>query len=267
MTSNTMAQVTVVQAILIGLFYWFKGTRLGYTFAVTLLFTPLPAALWVGIVLHNIPVAMVVGASLQLIYLGIIAPGGAVPSDPTLAALIACTVAVKTGLDASAAVALAVPVGLLGIQLGNVEFIINSFFAHMADKYAENANTRGIYMAGLVYPNLLKLVLYALPLTLIIYLGTPYVNTLMAAIPKPLMNGFSVAGGMLPALGFAITVSIIGRKYLLPYFIAAFFLVAYTKIEIMPLAITGVFVAYLHVLFTTSKNNNGGGTADENTSN
>lgn len=243
--------VTIMSAILIGLFMWFKGCRFGYTFGVVTLFSPLPAALFVGIVLHNIPVAMAVGASLQLMYLGLLAPGGAMPSDPTIAALVACTVACTTGMDTKAAVALAVPVGLLGVQLSNVEFIINGFFAHLADKYAEKANTKGIYLAGILYPVLAKFVIYALPLTLAIYFGTPYVKTLMASIPQPLMNGLSVAGGMLPALGFAIIVSQIGIKYLLPYFIAGFFLVEYGQIGTMPLAIAGVIIAYLHVLFTT----------------
>lgn len=264
-TSSVITNVTIMQAILIGLFYWFKGCRFGYTFGVFTLFSPLPAALWVGIVLHNIPVAMIVGASLQLMYLGLLAPGGAMPADPTTAALIACTVACKSSITATAAVALAVPVGLLGVQLGNVEFIVNGFFTHLADKYAEKADTKGIYLAGIVYPALAKLLIYAVPMALVVYFGTPYVNSLMASIPKPLMNGLSVAGGMLPALGFAIIVSVIGRKYLLPYFIAGFFLVEYTKIGVMPLAIAGIFIAYLHVLFTTNNNKDKGGNANANT--
>lgn len=249
MTQN----ITLLSAILIGLFYWFKGARFGYTFGVVTLFSPLPAALFVGLVFHNVPVAMVVGASLQLMYLGLLAPGGAMPSDPTIASLVACTVAVTSGVDANAAVALAVPVGLLGVQLMNVEFLVNGFFAHMADRYAEKADTKGIYMAGLVYPNLAKLIIYALPLTLAIYFGTPYVSAMMDAIPSAVMNGLSVAGGMLPALGFAIIVTQIGGKRLLPYFAAGFFLIEYSHIGVMPLAIAGAFIAYLHVMFTANK--------------
>lgn len=249
MTQN----ITVLSAILIGLFYWFKGIRFGYTFGVVTLFSPLPAALFVGLVFHNVPTAMVVGASLQLMYLGLLAPGGAMPSDPTIASLVACTVAVTTGMDSQAAVALAVPVGLLGVQLMNLEFLTNGFFAHMADKYAEKADTRGIYLSGLLYPNLAKIFIYALPLALAIYFGTPYVKTLMDSIPVPIMNGLSVAGGILPALGFAIIVSQIGGKHLLPYFIAGFFLVQYSHIGAMPLAIAGTLIAYMHVLFTANK--------------
>ena len=112
-----MGKITLLQAFLIGLFYWFKGCRFGYTFGVFGLFSPLPAALWVGLVLHDVPTAMIVGAALQLMYLGLLAPGGAMPSDPTLAALIACSVAVVAKVNTGAAVALAVPIGLLEFRI------------------------------------------------------------------------------------------------------------------------------------------------------
>lgn len=257
MATQVVAQVTVIQALLIGAYYLFKGCRFGYTLGVTTIFTPLPAALWVGIVLGNVPLAMTVGASLQLMYLGIIAPGGNLPQDSALAALIACTAVIKSNIPVEAAVSLAIPIGLLGAQLMNVERIINAAWVHMADKYAEKGNTTGLYLAGLVYPSLVKIPLYLLPVALAVYYGTTYVQGLVNAIPAPLMHGLTVVGGMLPALGFAMVVSVIGRKYLLPYFIAGFFLVKYGGLGIMPLAIFGGIIAYLHILFTYKKDGEG----------
>ncbi|WP_010632437.1 PTS mannose/fructose/sorbose/N-acetylgalactosamine transporter subunit IIC [Sporolactobacillus vineae] len=256
--ASQVAQITLIQAILIGAYYWFKGCRVGYTVGVTTIFTPLPAALWVGIVLGNIPVAMSVGAALQLMYLGIIAPGGNLPQDSGLAALISCTAAVVLHIPSGAAIALAVPVGLLGAQLLNLERIINSLWVHMADKYAEKGNTGGIYRAGILYPILFKIPFYIIPVATALYFGTGYLAGIVKAIPAPLMNGLTVVGQMLPALGFAIVVSVIGRKYLLPYFALGFFLVAYSNIAILPLAIFGAIIAYLHVLFTKNKNGEGG---------
>jgi PTS system mannose-specific IIC component len=253
-----VAGVTIIQAILIGAYYWFKGCRIGYTVGVTTIFTPLPAALWVGIVLGDIPTAMTVGAALQMMYLGIIAPGGNLPQDSALSALISCTAAIVMDIPIGAAVALAVPVGLLGAQLLNLERIINSVWAHMADKCAEKGNTGGIYRAGILYPILYKIPFYIIPVAVALYFGTGYLANIINAIPQPIMNGLTVVGEMLPALGFAIVVSVIGKKYLLPYFALGFFLVAYTNIAILPLAIFGAIIAYLHVLFTRNKDTGGG---------
>ncbi|MBO0410126.1 PTS sugar transporter subunit IIC [Enterococcus hulanensis] len=254
MNSNS---ITLIQAILIGLFYWFKGTSLGYTFSVFLGFSPLPASLWVGIVLGDIPTAMMVGASLQMMYLGLLAPGGAAPSDPCIAALVATTVTIVSGVDIKAAVALAVPIGLLGIQLNNLVFMINGFFAHYTDKKVEEADTKSLFRINVIYLNAIKLLFYALPLTLLLYLGVSSVSNIMTIIPDFILKGLSLAGAMLPALGFAIIVGQIGKKNLLPYFLAGFFLIQYTGIPVIALAMLGLFLTYLHVTFTGNKTEEG----------
>lgn len=54
----------------------------------------------------------------------------------------------------------------------------------------------------------------------------------------------------MPAVGFAIVATVIGRKYLLPYFLAGYFLVQYAHLSPMPLVIFGLIISYLHLLFT-----------------
>lgn len=241
--------ITLIQAILLGLLYWALWWNMAYTF-MGVLKQPLPVALLVGIILGDVPQAMIVGASIQLIYLGMIAPGANIPADYTLAALVGVATAVTTGMDPKAAVTVAVPLGILGVTLDYIRRTANAAFAHLADRYAEEANTRGIAMCALIWPPLLQLPLRAIPVTLALYYGVGYVDAALQAIPDSLLHGLSVAGGIMPALGFAITMAVIGRKALIPYFIAGFFLVQYSGLPIMPIAIFGLILAYLHVLFT-----------------
>ena len=79
---------TLVFASLMGLYYWFARLRLGYTFSAMLL-QPVVIAVFVGLLLGNMETAMIIGAGMQLVYLGVTStPGGNVPSDPALAACI-----------------------------------------------------------------------------------------------------------------------------------------------------------------------------------
>jgi PTS system mannose-specific IIC component len=256
--SEQLTSITIMQAVLIGLFWWFKTNYYGQTFTCAISNCCLPGALFVGIVLGDVPNAMIIGASVQLIYLGILGPGGNLPQDPTLAALVSTAIVLKSGMPVETAFAIAVPVGLLGAQILNLIRLINTTWIHMADKYAENGNTRGIYLAGLVYPSLARIPITVIPVALAVYYGSAYIERILDAIPVWLMNGLTVAGGMLPALGFAIVVNVIGQRYLLPYFAAGFFILQFTGIGILPLAIFGVIIAYLHVLFTNSKKVEGG---------
>ena len=55
----------------------------------------------------------------------------------------------------------------------------------------------------------------------------------------------STFGGILPALGFAITIMVIGKKHLIPFFILGYFGVKYLNIDVMAAAIFGACFALL----------------------
>ena len=112
-----VASITIAQALLLGFFWWFKTNYYGQTFTCFISNSCLTAALFVGIVLGDIPNAMIIGASVQLIYLGILGPGGNLPQDPVLATLVSTAIVLKSGMPVETAFAIAVPVGILGAQI------------------------------------------------------------------------------------------------------------------------------------------------------
>lgn len=77
---------------------------------------------------------MIIGASVQLIYLGILGPGGNLPQDPVLATLVSTAIVLKSGMPVETAFAIAVPVGILGAQILSLIRLINTTWVHMADK-------------------------------------------------------------------------------------------------------------------------------------
>ena len=98
----------LVIAICMGLIYWFTRLRLGYTFS-SILFQPVSVGLAVGLLYGDVSKGMMIGAAVQLVYLGVTStPGGNVPSDPALASCVAIPIALQTGMDPKLAVALAV---------------------------------------------------------------------------------------------------------------------------------------------------------------
>lgn len=207
--------MTVVQSIILGVLFCFCRMGILYTWPKNI---PLFGALLIGIVLGDVPQAMIIGAAIQAIYMGVIQPGGNIPTDQVLATFIALPIAIQTNLSPEVAVTLAVPVGLLGVLLDYIRRTVNAAWVHMADNYAENANTTGVMRAHFLYPTLSLILIYIIPVAIAIYLGPSAVETFMEVIPEWIMTGLQVAGGILPALGFAITISVIGKKGILPYF-------------------------------------------------
>ena len=175
-----VASITIAQALLLGFFWWFKTNYYGQTFTCFISNSCLTAALFVGIVLGDIPNAMIIGASVQLIYLGILGPGGNLPQDPVLATLVSTAIVLKSGMPVETAFAIAVPVGILGAQILSLIRLINTTWVHMADKYAEKGNTRGIYLAGLLYPSLARIPITVTPVAVAVYFGAAHIDKILA---------------------------------------------------------------------------------------
>lgn len=238
---------TFTIAVLMGLLYWFVRLRFGYTLSAQLL-QPVTIAVFVGLFYGDMANAMIIGAGIQLVYLGVTStPGGNVPSDPALAACIAIPVALQTGMEPAIAVALAVPFGVLGVFGDQLRRTVNATFVHMADRYAEEANTNGILRAAFLYPAFAGFLIRFPPVFIATYYGEAVVTKFLDSIPVWLTHSFEIMGGILPALGFALTIMVIGKKKLIPFFILGFFTVKYFQIDVMAAAIFGTCLALLYM--------------------
>lgn len=68
-----------------------------------------------GLVYGDVTTGLLIGASINLVYLGVVAPAGQIPSDEIMASAVAIPLALAGGLTTEMAVTLAVPFGLLGV--------------------------------------------------------------------------------------------------------------------------------------------------------
>lgn len=236
--------MNLVNAIVGGILYFIGTQRAGYGLT-TPLGSPILIGLVFGLLYNDLATGLIIGANIQLVYLGIIATGGNIPADQTLAGVIAIPIALELGLDAPTAVGLAVPFAVLGVFLDQIRRTTNSIWVRRADAHAVEGNEKGIFHNAFTYPLLVTLVLRFVPVFVINLFGSNAVSWLIDSLPAWIIGGFSVAGGILPAMGFAIIIITIGKKTLLPYFILGFFIVQYLGITIMAAAIFGICIALL----------------------
>lgn len=233
-------------AIFCGVWYYIAQSRIGYHLA-NALGTPIFISFLLGLIMGDMQSALVLGGSIQLLYLGVIATGGNMPSDGALAALIAIPVALQTGMDTEMAVAIAVPFGVLGAFIDQIRRTVNAFFVHRADTCAENADADKIWWYSVVPTVSFNFILRFIPVFIATLFGANIITEILNVIPTFVMRGLSVAGGILPAVGFAITIMVIGKKQFLPFFFIGFFLVQYLKIDTMAATVFGICIAMLYV--------------------
>lgn len=248
-------ELTAVQALLIAIWVALVESRaLGYA-TLTLRFSPLMTGFVVGVVMGDVANAMIVTATIQLIYMGAVAPGGTLPSEPAIAAAISVPVALLGNLSPEEAVAIAVPVGLLGSYLYQFRFFLNTLFTKYMDSAAANADDRGLTFAIMGIPTLISFCLF-IPLTFIaLYYGAPVIAEVVNSVSSgPLFHILSVVGGGLAALGIAVIMHVIGKKSLLIFFFLAYFMsVSFSSLGIntVTYAIFGCIFAGMYVMFTS----------------
>ncbi len=231
-------------AIVSGLWFWFAASLAGYSWIQTLK-SPLVIGTVLGLLTGNLETGLVAGGSIEMVYLGMVAAGGNIPSDRCFAALIAIPIAIQTGVTSEVAVSIAVPLGVLGVFVNNLRRTINAVFVHWADKYADKGDAKAVWRCATTYPLIMGFII-RFPLMFVInYFGADFVMKMLEVTPAWLLNGFNVMGGMLPALGFATTIFMIGKMKYLPLFIIGYFLVQYLQIPTMAAAIFGICIALL----------------------
>ena len=190
---------------------------------------PLVACTLTGIAMGNPTVGIMVGGSLELIALGWMNVGAAMAPDSALASTVSTIIAVASVGDASstkdaiaAAIGVAVPLAVAGQALTIFVRTIAIFFAHQADRYAEQANYQGIAIMHFTALGLQGLRV-AIPTAAVAALASgDTVKNALEMIPKVITDGLNIAGGFIVVVGYAMVINMMKARKLMPFFFLGF---------------------------------------------
>lgn len=213
------------------------------------IFSPVASGFIAGIIVGDISSGLYIGGSLQLLILGVSTYGGASIPDYTSAAIISTALVATSGgsLTPEAAMTLAVPVGLLLINFDILARYSNTFIVQRIEADIEN----GKYESA-VRKNLLGILTWGasrfIPIFIALILGNAYMVSIMDWVQNNiqwLLDGLSVAGGLLPVVGIAILCRYLPIKQYFYYAILGFLLVAYINVPITGVALFGLVIAFV----------------------
>ncbi|MER0123168.1 PTS mannose/fructose/sorbose/N-acetylgalactosamine transporter subunit IIC [Streptococcus sp. zg-86] len=235
--------INVFQAVLIGLWtaFCFSGMLLGiYTNRCIIL------SFGVGVILGDIPTALAMGAIGELAYMGFgVGAGGTVPPNPigpgVFGTLMAITSAGKVSPEA--ALALSTPIAVAIQFLQTFAYTIRAGAPETAMKQLKNRNLKGFKWSVNATIWLFALLGFSLGC-----LGALSMDTLLHLvdfIPPVLLSGLTVAGKMLPAIGFAMILSVMAKKELIPFVLLGYVCAAYLQIPTIGIALVGTIFALI----------------------
>ncbi|HWB28300.1 MAG TPA: PTS system mannose/fructose/sorbose family transporter subunit IID [Chitinophagaceae bacterium] len=210
----------------------------------TLLSRPLVLGPLVGLALGDLSQGVIIGATLELIFMGNIKVGAAIPPDVITGGVLSTAFAIMSGKGPAIALALAVPISILAEMVMSGLFVFRSVFNKRFNRYAEEGNYRKVQQLH-VFSGLLKPLLMGLITFLSLQLGADAMKSFLNMIPTWVNDGLRVAGNMLPALGFALLLNLMFNKKVAPYFFLGFILTAYLKLPVIAIGGLGVITALI----------------------
>ncbi|MEE6727446.1 PTS sugar transporter subunit IIC [Pediococcus acidilactici] len=201
-----------------------------------------------GLVLGDLSQGVIIGAQMELAFIGVQEIGLSTPQDMVSASIIGTSIAIQSGGNFSTAITFGLPVSILVLLVQNLVYVlISPLFVKKCEEIAAQGRTRTFSRFSFWGGTLLNFGPSIVLVTLTFVLGNVFAKTVVGMIPNFIQDGLVVASGILPAFGFAMLLEVIMKKDVLPFFFIGFLLVAYLKIPIIGIALLGVsLIAFMY---------------------
>lgn len=226
-----------------------------YAIGTSLISRPIVTGFLTGLVMGDIKMGLIMGATLELAFIGSFAIGGAIPPDVVTGGILGVAFAISSGAGVETALLLALPIATFTLILKNAYLgVFIPILCHKADKYAEKGDIKGIermhLISGFGLSSMLAIIVFFSYL-----LGSDAISILLNTIPNFVHKGLAVTTGLIPTLGFAMLAKLLITKKVLPYFFIGFAIAIYTQIPLTGIAIFGALIALVTVNPTSQTQN------------
>lgn len=236
-----MNQITLVQAILLSIMALVVGIDMYLEFLF--IFRPIIVSTLTGLILGDLRIGLITGALVELSFAGLTPVGGTQPPNPVLAAIMAPVIAHTSGIGANGALGLALPFSFLMQYIILFYYSSFSLFIPKLTTYAKKGEIKK-YTRLACLTVMIVGITYAIIVFLCAYMAQEPMRILVDIMPGWLTNGFEVAGGILPAVGFAILLRMQFKIEYTPYLILGFLLASFLQFgNLLPVALAGAAIA------------------------
>ena len=208
-------------------------------------FRPIIVSTLTGLILGDLQLGLLTGGITELAFAGLTPAGGTQPPNPVLAGVMTTVIAYTTGTEAGGAMALALPFSFLMQYVILFCYSTFSFFMKGADQAAAEADTARIVKINMICTSIIAL-LYGLIVFLCAFVAQDAMKAFVEMLPAWLTHGFEVAGGILPAVGFAMLLKVMLKAEFVPYLLIGFVIAYFLSFSnLLPIAVVGVALALL----------------------
>jgi PTS system galactosamine-specific IIC component len=243
--------ISLAQGLLIAL--WAFITGIDFWLEGFYIFRPIIVCTVTGLILGDLRLGIIAGGLTELVFAGLTPVGGTQPPNPIMAGIMTVVIAYTTGHSATTAIGLSLPFSFLMQYIILLFYSAYSLLTKKADEYAEKADTKK-FTIWVLWPTLLVALVYAVLAFLCVYAAQKPMSNLVGMMPGWLTHGFSIAGGILPAVGFGMLLNNMLHARYVPYLLLGFTAACFIKFgNLMPVAVIGVALALIEYYHQTKQ--------------
>lgn len=237
----------VVKALLVALVAFLASID-EQTFGACMMSRPLFTGPIIGLIMGDMTTGIIMGASLEAMFMGSIMVGSAVPPEVYASSVLSIAVAIQSGAGVGTAVALALPLSVFLQMWRNFCYAIpGSWAGQQIDKAV---NERNLKKANLLHLTVVPLSI-GIPSALLVFVavafGADTINSVLNLIPDVVMDGFNVAAGVLSCVGLALLIKMMSNNKIMPFLFIGFIAVMYLGMDVIGVAVAGLCMALIAV--------------------
>ena len=244
-------EISFVQCILIGLWtgLCLAGMLLGiYTNRCLIMATG------VGIILGDPITGLAMGAVGELAFMGYgVSQGGSVPPNHMGPGIVGAIMCITAGVDVDVALALSIPFAVAFQFLITATYTFATTLSGTALKALDRKDFRTFRLAANATVWVFAIVGFIIGFAAAF--SSAGLEAVIKLIPGWLNTGLSVAGKMLPAIGFAMILNVMAKKELIPFVLLGYIAIAYLGLPTMGVTVLAACVALIVFWHSGSSNN------------
>lgn len=207
-----------------------------YGYGYWMISRPVIAGPLIGLIMGDFTTGLAVGASVELMYMGVLPIGGSVPPNAQIAGMLSTVFAITSGGSPEIGISLALPIGILAQLLIMLAWNINIGLMHRADEFINQGDIKGVERTHLMGLPIFFLVFF-IPTFLAIYFGSGAVSSLVEMMPDVLTEGLEIASGILPAVGMAMLLKMMDFQKYWAFFLFGFVLTVYLELDVLAVSL------------------------------
>lgn len=239
-----MMELSLIQVLLLSLFIAFMAVETYWWGGAIYIARPVFAGPLIGLLMGDLETGLIVGASVELVFLGGLAMGAYSPPNAYIGGMVGTALAIISG-SRELGITLAYPIGLLVQMLNYVVTSVNIIWVEKAEALLKKGVTKGVafwhYMS--IFTRMAGQ--FFIPTFLALWIGSSAVQNIYDGIPAWVSSGLAVSAGILPAIGMASIIVTLGLKKAWPFFLLGYVLVSYMGLSTMPLALIALALAFI----------------------